>query len=200
MSRKYVIYLDPGHGIETEGKRSPMWSDGRELFEHELNLDVANRVAAELQDTVTIIPTRTDTKDIPLSKRVDIANSTYQEYDKALFVSIHANLGGGTGWEVFTSVGETESDVYATLFYEEVRKLFPDMTYRLDWSDSDPDKEIDFYVLRKTKMPAVLTENFFMDTLNPDCEILMSEEGRQKIAMAHVNAIHRIIKIWDLYE
>ncbi len=63
------------------------------------------------------------------------------------------------------------------------------MKYRSDTIDGDVDKEADYYVLKNTHMPAVLTENFFMDTLNPDCEIMMSTEGRIKIALAHYNAI-----------
>ena len=31
-------------------------------------------------------------------------------------------------------------------------------------SDGDRDWEEDFYILRKSRCPAVLTENFFMDT------------------------------------
>ena len=32
---------------------------------------------------------------------------------------------------------------------------------RTDYADNDPDKESNFYVLKHTNCPAVLTENFF---------------------------------------
>ena len=41
-------------------------------------------------------------------------------------------------------------------------------------------------------MPAVLTENFFMDTYDPDCKLLLSEGGRQRIADAHIDAIKEL--------
>ncbi len=34
-------------------------------------------------------------------------------------------------------------------------------------------------------MPAILTENFFMDRLNPDFKILSSPEGIRKIVELH---------------
>lgn len=195
---RFLLILDPGHGIETPGKRSPVWEDGRQLLEYEFNYDIATRIREAVKGEIFVINTREDEHDVSLNKRVYIANS-YKDFsfDKILFLSIHANLGGGTGWEVFTSKGEDESDEYATIFYEEMVKQFPDMKFRTDTVDGDPDKESQFYVLRNTKIPAVLTENFFMDTLNPDCELIMSEEGRVKIADAHVSAIRRIIKKWE---
>jgi N-acetylmuramoyl-L-alanine amidase len=44
-------------------------------------------------------------------------------------------------------------------------------------ADGDSDKESNFYVLRNTKCPAVLTENFFQDT-KKDVEFLLSDVGR----------------------
>lgn len=196
---KYLIILDAGHGEETPGKRSPVWPDGRQLFEHEFNLDIVKRII-EAGLPADILEIRPDGHDKPLKERVSQANAWYRRdngFEKTLYVSVHANAGGGTGWEVFTSEGETESDKYATIFFEEMEKEFPDMPFRKDISDGDVDKESQFYVLRNTSMPAVLTENFFMDTLDPDCEILFSEEGREKIANAHIEAIKRIIKIWE---
>jgi N-acetylmuramoyl-L-alanine amidase len=195
----YLIILDPGHGKETPGKRSPVWEDGRQLFEYEFNRDIARRIYIGVVDNsipVSLTSTVTGEEDVPLSDRVKKANTMHTAWDKSLYISIHANAGGGTGWEVFTSKGETDADKYATVFFEEMQQEFPDMTFRKDTSDGDVDKESQFYVLKHTHMPAVLTENFFMDTLDPDCEILFSEEGRQKIADAHLNAIKRIIEIW----
>jgi N-acetylmuramoyl-L-alanine amidase len=60
--------------------------------------------------------------------------------------------------------------------------------------DGDPDREANFYILRKTACPAVLTENFFMDT-ERDCHFIMSEAGRQAVADMHVSAIKKIIEL-----
>ncbi len=48
--------------------------------------------------------------------------------------------------------------------------------------------EADFYILRHTTAPAVLTENFFMDS-HPDCDFLLSEEGQEAIVNLHVDGI-----------
>jgi N-acetylmuramoyl-L-alanine amidase len=136
-------------------------------------------------------------RDTPLPLRVGKANKYAKFFDGSIYLSIHANAGGGTGWEVFTAFGETISDKYATMFYEEMKEEFPNARFRVDLGDGDVDKEAKFYVLVNTDMPAVLTENFFMDTLNPDCEILFSESGRVKIANAHIRALMRIIKLFN---
>jgi len=197
MAKKVLIILDPGHGNNTPGKRSPVWADGRQLFEHEFNWDVVERIKNKLvliHEDIHI--TRgNNVVDVPLSERVSVANSIAKNYDASVFVSVHANAGGGTGWEVFTSVGQTTSDKYATIFYEEMQKEFPNMKFRKDTSDGDVDKESQFYVLKNTHMPAVLTENFFMDTLTPDCELIMSNQGREKIAEAHIRAIVKILNL-----
>ena len=78
-----------------------------------------------------------------------------------------------------------------------MNKVFPTRRFRSDYSDNDPDKEKNFFVLRKTVMPAVLTENFFM-TNREEVDILLSEDGRDKIALGHMNAIKRIENI-DLF-
>ena len=62
---------------------------------------------------------------------------------------------------------------------------------RKDTLDGDPDKESQFYILKHTKCPAVLSENFFMDT-ERDCRFIMSHEGRERIAEVHFRAIKRI--------
>lgn len=77
-----------------------------------------------------------------------------------------------------------------------MKKAFPLMKMRLDTSDGDVDKEKDWYIVYYTKMPFILVEDFFMDTYS-DCKLIMSEEGRDKIADAHVKAIERVIN--ELY-
>ena len=193
---KFLWLLDPGHGgiingeYQTPGKRSPIWPDGRQLFEGEFNRSIVKRLVNHLTcaeiDFVNLVNTE---KDISLGTRVKNANKIYSSDKRALYLSIHANAGGGTGWELFTSKGQTRSDLLATIFFNAMNKEFPNMKFRTDYSDGDPDKEANYYVLKKTWMPAVLTENFFMDTLNPDCKLIMSEEGRDRIAQAHFNAI-----------
>lgn len=197
MNDTFGILLDFGHGPETLGKRSPVWEDGSQLFEYKFNREICDLIIKDLQYykiNYELIADRN--KDTSLNERVKRANELNKKYTKSLYLSIHANAGGGTGWEVYTSKGETESDKYASIFFNEMKSEFPDMTFRKDELDGDVDKEENFYVLKYTNMPAVLTENFFMDRFDPDCKLILSEEGKQRIAKAHVMAILKIILLW----
>jgi N-acetylmuramoyl-L-alanine amidase len=198
--QKYVWLLDNGHGgiingvYQTEGKRSPVWEDGSQLFEGEFNRDVVNKLVELLKKEgiayKVVVP---EQEDISLKERVRRVNNYHTDLEKGcVLVSVHGNAGGGTGYEVYTSVGTTRSDAIATEFYNATKNRFPNMRMRPDVGDGDPDKEAQFYILKHTMCPALLTENFFMDTYNPDCKLMLSEEGRQKIAQAHFDAILKV--------
>jgi len=193
------VIIDNGHGCDTKGKCSPkgMLSDNPEfvsLYEWEFNRDVVSRIVDLLMDGCVdyeiIVP---EEEDISLRERVDRINKIYAEDKSAWLVSVHANGGGGTGWEVFTSVGETKSDKIADIFGDEATKAFPRFRMRRDFADGDFDKEAHFYILKRTNCPAILTENFFMDK-ERDLEFIMSDDGRQRIAQMHYNAIVRVDK------
>jgi len=200
-----VFLLDPGHGgilggqYQTVGKRSPVWSDGKVLYEGEFNRAIAERIEkwAPFFD-VECFNIVKEQQDIPLALRVERANGYKNVFpgDKCIYVSIHSNAGGGSGIEVFTSIGQTESDEIATIFLKSLNHMFPTVRLRTDESDGDPDKEENYYVLRETMMPAVLTENFFMDNEKECREYLMSEKGRSDIAIAHLGAMHEITQLF----
>ena len=188
-----LIILDNGHGEETPGKRSPIWQDGSQLFEYEFNRNIVARIASMLKkegiEYTVLVP---ESKDISLTDRCSRANKLTKERNgKTILISVHANAGGGTGWEVWTSPGSTKADEYATILFNEAKKMFPEWKMRPDMSDGDPDKESSFTILAKTNGPAVLTENFFMDT-EKDCRLIMSEEGREKVALMHALAIKKM--------
>ena len=77
---KKTIILDNGHGIETPGKRSPIWKDGTQLFEWEFNRDVVRHIASKLTalgfDVRVIVP---ESSDISLSERVRRTNAICKE-------------------------------------------------------------------------------------------------------------------------
>lgn len=189
------IIIDNGHGNDTPGKRSPVWADGSQLFEYEFNRKVAEIVFNFCRtagvDATLLVP---ELYDVSLVERVRRANKISLADPEAFLISIHANAGGGTGWEIFTSPGETMSDKIATIFAEFAEKMLSKYNFRTrkDLSDGDPDKESLFYILRKTICPAILTENLFMDT-ERDCRFIMSREGVGVIASIHINAIQYIL-------
>lgn len=190
-----TVILDNGHGKETYGKRSPVWLDGSQLFEWEFNRDIVYRICMLLDaDNIKYKRLVPEDLDISLKERCRRANIIHDRTGGNCFlISVHGNAGGGTGWECYTTPGTTSADEIATALCKAFEQEFGGQyRMRFDDSDGDPDKEADFYILRHTKCPAVLTENFFMD--NPvDCKLMMSEDGRQRIAEAHYWAIRTII-------
>jgi len=200
MASKYLWLLDNGHGgiidglYQTNGKRSPRWSDGSILYEGEFNRAIVNRLIEKLTiNAINYVNITPENEDISLNERVRRANSYHGQSD-CIFLSIHSNAGGGEGYEIYTSKGDSLADKIATIFFEKFQEEFPEAHMRVDFSDDDVDKEANFYVLNNTKMPAVLSENFFMDNENECKTFLMSRDGRDRIANAHYTAIKNIEK------
>lgn len=191
------ILIDNGHGENTIGKRSP---DG--LFrEYKYAREIAESIERELKtkgyDAERIVK---ETIDVTLEERVRRVNEVCERLgaSNVVLVSIHCNAAGNgdwknaRGWSAYTSKGKTKSDELATMLYGEAVHNFTGQTIRKDFSDGDPDWEESFYVLKKTKCPAVLTENFFMDN-KQDVSYLLSLEGRRQIVKTHVDAIIKYV-------
>ena len=101
---------------------------------------------------------------------------------------VHANGfsdESANGWSVYTSEGETKSDLIASVLLDKATAEFPDEKMR-------GTKEEDFYVLRKTVMPAILSENFFMTNSDNCHKYLLSEDGRDRIAKIHFEMIQHL--------
>jgi N-acetylmuramoyl-L-alanine amidase len=196
MIRK--ILLDPGHGKETPGKRSPKWEDGTQLFEWEYCREIAKRVLSELKAKgVDVEQIVTEDTDISLTERCNRTNAISKKVgvNDTLLVSIHCNAANGvaSGWEIHTSPGVTKSDEYADIFWFEAQKTLPTGTkMRGDFGNGYKCWDNNFTVLSKSNCPAVLTENLFMDNKS-DCKYLLSEEGKNTITKLHVNAILKIV-------
>lgn len=183
-----IVLFDNGHGQETPGKRSPIWKDGRQLFEWEFNRDMVRRIILKCYQAgmraVNLVP---EESDVLLKERCKRANMWYDRCNgNCVVVSIHANAGGGTGFEVYTSPGQTKADEIATALIEQLQQDFPEIKMRKDMADGDPDKEAEFYILKHTKAPAILAENLFMDN-ESDCQLLMTEDFRDKLADSYVS-------------
>tara|TARA_R110001592_G_scaffold183118_3_gene426686 strand:+ start:1980 stop:2714 length:735 start_codon:yes stop_codon:yes gene_type:complete len=203
----YLWIFDNGHGgiidgvYQTSGKRSPIWEDGTQLFEGEFNRSIVSRLmklCAEAGiECVNLVDTQ---EDMPLSERTNTANALHKsrlnDGGKSIYISIHADAfkkESANGWSTFTSVGETKSDKIATILYEKAEAEFEGEYIRKDtYSDGDVDKESNFWVLSKTAMPAVLSENFFMTNYDNCHKYLLSEDGRDRIAKIHFEMIKEV--------
>ena len=193
------ILIDPGHGIDTPGKRSP---DG--LFREYLwNRQVADLILEGLVSAgVDASLVVTETNDVSLRNRVNRVNTICNRVgaSNVLLVSVHANAAGNgsawmnaKGWSCYTSKGKTKSDQVAECLYDAFEEEFQDRKIRKDMSDGDRDWEENFYVLEKSKCPAVLLENFFYDN-REECAWMLQEENKRRIASAAVKGIIKYIK------
>lgn len=181
MSKKVV--LDPGHGVETAGKRSP---DGTYL-EHEFNLDMARRLKAILErHGVSVILTRTTTHDTDLADRVSVSNSVNPD----LFVSLHSNASGdGTSWTSPNGYGIYTSSAGDTAGRNKAAKAIlaraKDAGIPLWGGGLHHDR---LYVLVNTVAPAVLIEHGF-HTNKAEAEKLKTPEYRAELAQVDAKGI-----------
>ena len=196
-----LILLDPAHGHNPPGKRSP---DGT-LLEYAYTRDLANQILTSLQtkghNAQLLVP---EPDDIPLQERVRRTNAHCATHGKTnvLLISIHVNAAGdgtrwhtATGWSCYTTKGHTLSDTLATCLYQSARRTLKGQVVRTDYAhDGDPDWEENFFVLRKSHCIAVLSENFFMDNKS-DLEYLQSRAGKQAVVDTHVEGIVEYISL-----
>ena len=204
-----IILIDNGHGSNTLGKQSPLLKDsgldissefvenGR-FKEWKYNRVIANLVVPKLKemgyDARLVVP---EDKDASLAERIRRINTICNKNgaSNVILVSIHSNAVGdstswmnGKGWECYTTKGKTKSDKLADYLYARAKSNLEGRKIREDWSDGDIDKEADFYIIKKSYCPAVLTENFFYDNKD-DLKYLTSDEGVHGVARLHVEGI-----------
>ena len=193
---KTLVILDAGHGIDTPGKRSPIWSNNTQLFEWKFNRDIVDSIIGYLQvANISYVKLIEESQDISLKERVDRINTIYKENKdkyKVYLISIHGNAADNAptanGIEVFTSIGETKSDTIAEVFYSKLKNLGWKM--RPNRSNKGG-KEENFYILKNSHCPAVLTENGFY-TNEEECKKMLDYYWQKEIALAHYKAIQDI--------
>lgn len=192
------ILIDNGHGFNTPGKCSPDGQYKEWAFAREIAQMICDELSKRGYDAQRIV---TETTDISLPERARRVNEICGKVGtgNVILISIHSNASGNgqwmsaRGWSAFTSKGKTKADELATAIYKEAEKNFAGHKIRTDYSDGDPDWEEGFYILCKTKCPAVLTENFFHDN-REDVAYITSTEGKRAIVRTHVDGIINYIK------
>lgn len=169
------IYLDPGHGGTDPG------TTGNGLQEKNVTLTIALKVRSILNrdyEGHSIRMSRTTDKTVSLAARTNEAN----RWGANLFVSVHINAGGGVGYEDFIYNGSVSNNTaaYRDKIHEEIIK-------QVDFTNRGK-KRANFHVLRESRMPAVLTENGFIDNAG-DAAKLKSNAYLDRIALGHANGI-----------
>lgn len=146
-----IIYLDPGHGGQDPGALSPGG-----LQEKNINLDVAQRVAARLMSAgAKVVLTRNDDTYVGLYDRPAMANQGAAE----AYVSIHSNLHPTdkyiNGIETYHCPGRPGSQKLALILHTELLRFS-------GLNDRGIRTREDFVVTRETTMPSVLIEMGFL--------------------------------------
>ncbi|WP_297512684.1 N-acetylmuramoyl-L-alanine amidase [Thermococcus sp.] len=170
----YTICVDAGHGGKDPGAVGY-------VVEKDVNLAIALKVAQVLErDGARVVLTRNGDYFVTLSGRVQIANSA----DCDIFISIHANAGpsSASGFEVYHYYTSSRGKTLATYVDEEISKLIPLRNRGV--------KSAGFYVIKYTRMPAILIETGFV-TNSYDASIISDEAYQWKYAYAILHGVQR---------
>ena len=189
-----LLILDDGHGEETAGKRTPPFPDGTVIRENQFNKPVVNLIEQDAKRlgfyTLQVAP---EDNSVPLSTRVTRANNAFEAYKAelkkqgvdysgnvvAVYISIHFNAYLGT-WESKSEGIETHH--YPGSYIGE--KLAKSIQKHIKQGTPQVDRGVkasNFYVLRKTQMPAALVEGGFMDNLR-EASLMLNEEYQKEMA------------------
>ncbi|MCW3839768.1 N-acetylmuramoyl-L-alanine amidase [Micromonospora yasonensis] len=171
------IYLDPGHGGTDPG------AVGNGLQEKDLTLSIALQLRSILQAnwSVDVRMSRTTDATVSLADRTNDANA----WGAGLFVSVHINSGGGTGFESYRYPAADAATI--NLHNALHPKVLAGMRSVATVTDRGQ-KTANFHVLRETNMPAVLTENLFIDTV-ADANLLKRADFITATATGHAQGI-----------
>ena len=197
--KNLVVILDAGHGKDTPGKCAP----DKSLYEWQWTREIVAMLCERLYglentQTVILVPEEID---VPLKERVRRVNTIYHdakiEGKEVLLISVHINAAchgtwnKASGFSVWVSNNASEkSKKFAQIAYREAvllglqgNRVVPKENY---WTSN-------FYILKNTPCPAVLTENMFQDNLD-DVAFLKSDEGKDTIVQLHLNAIKKYLE------
>ena len=166
----FVLVVDAGHGGNDQG------AAGRRSLEKDINLKVARRVCKLIRKKckgVEVIQTRPDDEFVTLDDRAGMANY----FGADLFLSIHSN--SARGW-----AEGTETFIHPSARGgrgEHMARLIEREYSRQGGRKSRGVKTANFAVLRKTRMPAVLTEIGFISNRQEE-KFIKSKRGQKKLA------------------
>lgn len=199
MKKELLIILDPAHGEETPGKRSP---DGRHreyLWSRE-RLKYIDKTLREL-GYIVLWTNETDLE-IGLTQRKNIASQFAKENPKLVpfLISLHNDASGtGNEWRMpsgvsgWTSNGKTTSDIFADTFINKIPEWMPEVKQRI-YSPPylDRDFENNFTVLMGNYF-AILIECLFQDN-KEDVEKLENPVFQRSVEAWIVNSIEECNK------
>jgi N-acetylmuramoyl-L-alanine amidase len=189
--RNKVIFYDVGHGKINPSTGKYVTAPGK-MFKHNeftfyegvKNQLVAKQAIAKMtRRGITVVPVAHEWQDTSLWRRVKVANEYHTHIQKGIYFSEHSDASprhNARGFAIWTSPGQTQSDIIAEKGIEMYKKAFSGkIPVRKQVSDGDSDYEARFKVLMDTKMPAILFENLFFDNVD-DVKLLTDKKYLDK--------------------
>lgn len=179
-----VILVDAGHNYD--GKDTGARYEPYNAVEEVITWEIADKLRINLEKMgYKVIMTRKKVTDSiantsavdSLQARVDMAHNNLVD----LYISIHCNMGGGTGTETYCF---SESG-YSARLAKLVQEKICEETGLFDRGV----KTSGFFVIKNTLMPTVLIETGFMDT-KQDALMLTTEYGQKCFARAIADAVY----------
>ncbi|MBC2723481.1 N-acetylmuramoyl-L-alanine amidase [Desulfosporosinus sp.] len=174
------VCIDPGHGGYDPGAMA------YGLKEKDLTLDICLKLKPLLEfNGINVTLTREGDYAVGHNEN-NLNGELWARVNKAesakvdLFVSVHINAGGGTGVEVLIIGPGGRAEKAA-------KKVLPFLVQAGGWANRGV-KTQNVMVLRETSMPAILTENGFIDK-EADVAKLREPNFRQTLAVAHAKGI-----------
>lgn len=167
------IYLDPGHGGSDPGAQA------NGLQEKNVTLELVKRMKEMLvkeYENFSVRTSRSDDQTMSLAGRTNDANRWGADF----YLSIHINAGGGEGFEDFIHNKLSDSSQTAKL-----RNTIHAEIIKVNNLKDRGKKKANFHVLRETKMPALLTENGFIDNAK-DAAKMKTSSWLEEVARGHV--------------
>lgn len=176
------IYWDKGHGGSDPGAVANGLQEKvltHKIVEYAMDYLEANYTGFEQRTT------RTDDQTLTLSQRAKMAN----DWGADVFVSVHINAGKGTGFETYVYNGGVSSQTVAlqNVLHGEILAAMREFGSITDRGK----KRANYAVLRETKMPAVLTENLFIDS--NDAKYLKNEAFLKAVGEAHARGVAKFL-------
>ena len=179
----FKIALNAGHGKYTAGKRCLKSLDPNETREWTLNSRICQKIEEKLKNYSDIEVLRLDDKtgntDIPLKQRTDKANAFGADFYLSLHhnAGINGGIGGGIETYTYIKASKESSDWQDDLYSALIRYT------NLKGNRSNGKRQKNLHEVRESKMPAVLVECGFMDSVT-DVPIILSDEFAENVANA----------------
>lgn len=178
------VWIDAGHG----GKDSGAVANG--LKEKDIVLAVSLEIKKRLEsnyDGVQVMLSRSTDVFLELKERTDLANKAGVD----LLVSIHCNAGGGLGG--FETYRHTKASAASMALQNALHTAIMDMLHKVTIGMISRGQKVEnLHMVRESKMPAVLTENLFLDVAT-DAAKLKKDVVIQAIIDGHVIGIAKYL-------